>query len=71
MNKYYVSITIKTENGMSRDDMIDYFTNLMFDTNIEMPFDPRGIMINSSTTSIEPDKGICVYGTMEDTNNEN
>lgn len=70
MNKYYVSISIETENNMSRDDMIDYFTNIMFDTNIEMPFDPRGIMINSSTTSTEPDKGICVYGTMEDTNNE-
>lgn len=70
MNKYYISISIETEYNMSRDDMIDYFTKLIFNNNVEMLFNPKGIIINASTTSTEPDKGICVYGTMEDTNNE-
>jgi hypothetical protein len=42
--------------------MIDYFTALMLDSNIEMPFNPKGITIGASRTSTGFDNGICVYG---------
>lgn len=66
MNKYYVSIAIETEDYVSRDDMVDYFTTLMFNSDAcaEEPFDPKGVMINSSTTSTAFDNGYVVWGTI-------
>ena len=62
MNKHCITLTITTDTNMSRDDLIDYFTTLLFDSNVEMPFDPKGIVINASRTSTEFGNGVCVYG---------
>ena len=62
MNKHFITLTITTDSNMSRDDLIDYFTTLLFDSNVEMPFDPKGIVINASRTSTEFGNGVCVYG---------
>ena len=62
MNKHFITLTITTDTNMSRDDLIDYFTTLLFDSNVEMPFDPKGIVINASRTSTEFGNGVCVYG---------
>ena len=62
MNKHFITITITTDTNVSRDDMIDYFTTLMLDGDVEMPFDPKGIVIDASRTSTEFGNGVCVYG---------
>ena len=62
MNKHFITLTITTDTNMSRDDLIDYFTTLLFDSNVEMPFNPKGIVINASRTSTEFGNGVCVYG---------
>ena len=62
MNKHFITITITTDTGVSREDMIDYFTALMLDSGIEMPFDSKGIVIDASRTSTEFGNGVCVYG---------
>jgi hypothetical protein len=62
MNKHFITITITTDTNVSRDDMIDYFTALMFDGDVEMLFNPKGIVIDASRTSTEFGNGVCVYG---------
>ena len=65
MNKHFITITITTDTDVSRDDMIDFFTALIFDGEVEMPFDPKSIVIDASRTSIEFGNGVCVYGSVD------
>ncbi len=61
MNKHFITLTITTDTNVSRDDLIDYFTALFFDSNVEMPFDPKRIDINASRTSTEFGNGVCLW----------
>ena len=62
MNTHFITIAIITDTNLTRDDMIDYFTTLLLDSDVEQPFDLNGLIINSSRTSIGLEDGVCVYG---------